>query len=307
MAEEMAKGLGQKAVLTTGVPASFNPGYWDLCWQKDCSWSTPWCVPTLRVLSKLRAGDQIGSLDLFAEPWTVPYPLLSLKDMPLSTLKAGYMPDNLTAGTELHFLWIALPSSLAMDWATADHLQLDATWPLGQSNYSWSPLSALCKVLHWKWQGVACYQTDEQLALLLVPLSKTGKDSLRVFNRRYCDWLCTVQDEVHIDEPLRCMSTVLQLDGCQVEKMAMTLAKTLEAGQLHAGLERGLLGHCPCAFLTIRKLETDVSTWSDQFADTGDDEELVFTEKKTKRNVTDWDEVTIGHGDCEIVVRRRTA
>ena len=104
------------------------------------------------------------------------------------------------------------------------------------------------------------------------------------------------------------MTTVLQLDGCQIEKMAVALAKTLESGQLHAGLERGLLGHCPCAFLTMRKLESTVSTWSDQFADgTGDDEELVVTEKKTKRNVTDWDEVTIGHGDCEIVVRRRTA
>ena len=105
------------------------------------------------------------------------------------------------------------------------------------------------------------------------------------------------------------MSTVLQLDGCLVEKMAMALAKTLEAGQLHAGLERGLLGHCPCAFLTMRKLESVVSTWSDQFADgTGDaDEPMVTEKKKARRDVTDWDEVTIGHGDCEIVVRRRTA
>ena len=109
---------------------------------------------------------------------------------------------------------------------------------------------------------------------------------------------------MHIEEPWRCLTTVLQVDGLQIDQMAAVLAKSLEAGQLHGGLERGLLGHCPCTFVAIRKLETDVSTWSDQFADIGDDEELVLTEKKTKRVVTDWDEVTIGHGDCEIVVRR---
>ena len=236
-----------------------------------------------------------------------PVPLLGLKDLPLTTLKAGYMPDNWTAGTEIHFLWVALPSSLAMDWATAEHLRLDASWPLGQSNYSWNPVSAVCKALHWKWQGVACYQTDEQLSLLMLPLSKTGKDCLRVFNRRCCDWLCTVQDEVHVEEPLRCMSTVLQLDGLQIDRIAAVLASGLEPGKLHGGLERGLLGHCPCTFLAIRKLETDISTWSDQFAETDDHEEVVVTEKKTKRNTDDWDEVTIGHGDCEIVVRRRTS
>ena len=67
MAEEMMRGLGEKAVLTTGVPASFNVGYWDMCWQRDLSWSTPWCVATLRVLSKLRSGETVNSLDLFAE------------------------------------------------------------------------------------------------------------------------------------------------------------------------------------------------------------------------------------------------
>ena len=104
VAEEMARSLGRKSVLTTGLPCSFNPGFWDVCWQKDCSWTTPWSVPTLRVLSKLRSGDQIGALDLFAEakPWTVPDPLLSLKDVTLSTLKAGYMPDNLADGAGWH-------------------------------------------------------------------------------------------------------------------------------------------------------------------------------------------------------------
>ena len=50
VAEEMARSLGHKTVLTTGLPCSFNPGFWDVCWQKDCSWTTPWSVPTLRVL-----------------------------------------------------------------------------------------------------------------------------------------------------------------------------------------------------------------------------------------------------------------
>ena len=125
LAEEMVKRLGEKPVFTNGVPASFNPGYWDMCWQRDMSWSAPWCVPTLRVLSKLRSGDAIGPLELFAEakPWTVPAPLLALKDMPLTTLKAGCMPDSWTPGTALHFVWVALPSSVAMDWAVANHLR----------------------------------------------------------------------------------------------------------------------------------------------------------------------------------------
>jgi hypothetical protein len=54
-------GYDRQSELGTVLPASFSPGLFDLQWSTDDSWETPWGLPTLRSLAKVK----------LAWPWTL--------------------------------------------------------------------------------------------------------------------------------------------------------------------------------------------------------------------------------------------
>ena len=175
----------------------------------------------------------------------------------------GQLPETATASR--HFMWLCLPSNVAMLWANGDHVQLDASWALRQSNLSRSPTAALLKAIHWCWQGVSLYQCADPLCMLMVCVTEDCRRDMRVFNRRYVDWLYTVQDERLLQDWCRPMSTVIRLDNVHMAAIADSLSRGLNCVTTHGGVRRGLMGHVPATHCAMVRLDGQPSTWSDQF------------------------------------------
>ena len=303
--ETMMYALDCEEMMFTGLPCTFNPGLMDCCWSTESSWSAPWAMPTLRTLMRMKIGDA-GALtanDLFAElrPWTTPRPLLAVKDAEVVVLKMGTLPE--AVHEQIHCGWICLPVSTALLFSEANRISLDASWPLSQSNISASPAAALTKAIHWRWQQVNVFMTDEPLAMLMLWFTEAQKANMKLFNRRYVDWMWTVQSEFHVAESLRAMTTVIQLTDVYMKPLAKALSQTLNLVASHSGLRRGLLGHCTCCDVTMRKLEETASSWNDQFGSA--EPATVSTAKLTKKKKITEETVDTDDDATEIIIKIR--
>jgi hypothetical protein len=99
----------------------------------------------------------------------------------------------------------------------------------------------------------------------MLAIAEDQKTGTRTFNRRYVDWLVTVQDGLNITEALQPLTTVVRMDNVLTAPLAESLARALSGVSPHGGVCRGLLGHVPATVPTIEKLEGEMVNWNHQF------------------------------------------
>ena len=139
----------------------------------------------------------------------------------------------------------------------------------------------------------------------MIALTDEQKTAMKVFNRRYIDWMLTVQSDFHVAEHLRTVSTVIQMNDLFMKQLAKSLGMTLDLQASHAGLKRGLLGHCMAFDRTMAKLEDYATSWNDQFGENDAPTAKFMKKKKNVRRSVQTEDDGESEDGTEILIKIR--